>query len=306
MNCALILTRWLHFTTEMVLFGTLLFPLYSGIEGSSRHVVRESPRLPTILAAAGMLVLLTATAWLALEAGEMGDGPADMVNPAAILAVLTGTTFGHVWQVHLALAVVLAAVVAKAPLGGRRHGAALVLVALLLASQAWVGHAVMERGAVRAVHIMSQIIHLAAGGMWLGGLVPLGYTLRRANGKDADQWSGLSIHAVQRFSMIGLAAVVMLLASGLVNSWFLVGSWRALATTLYGRVLLAKLCLFLIMLGIAAYNRLALLPQLDSDLDRRHSLSALYRAVTAEQVFGVAILGISSILGTLSPAIHGP
>jgi len=43
---------------------------------------------------------------------------------------------------------------------------------------------------------------------------------------------------------MGYVAVAVLIASGLINSWYLVGSFAALLGTLYGRLLLAKLSLF--------------------------------------------------------------
>jgi copper resistance protein D len=43
---------------------------------------------------------------------------------------------------------------------------------------------------------------------------------------------------------MGYVAVAVLIASGLINSWFLVGSFAALLGTLYGRLLLVKLSLF--------------------------------------------------------------
>jgi copper resistance protein D len=49
---------------------------------------------------------------------------------------------------------------------------------------------------------------------------------------------------LSRFSVMGYVAVAVLIASGLINSWYLVGSFAALLGTLYGRPLLVKLSLF--------------------------------------------------------------
>jgi putative copper export protein len=46
----------------------------------------------------------------------------------------------------------------------------------------------------------------------------------------------------------------VLIASGLINSWYLVGAFAALLGTLYGRLLLVKLSLFFGMLVLAAAN----------------------------------------------------
>src|SRR6266700_1259161 len=58
-----------------------------------------------------------------------------------------------------------------------------------------------------------------------------------------------------RFSSMGYVAVATLVGSGLVNSWFLVGSVSNLLKTLYGQILLGKLALFAAMLALATANR---------------------------------------------------
>ena len=88
----------------------------------------------------------------------------------------------------------------------------------------------------------------------------------------------------------------------------LVGSLSALIGTTYGELLLPKLGLFGLMLCLAASNRFWLVPALakaatisQSDL----ALARLRRNILAEQILGVLVVGIVSLLGTLSPAIQG-
>ena len=58
--------------------------------------------------------------------------------------------------------------------------------------------------------------------------------------------------------MLSLCCVSVLIASGISNSWLLVGSIHALVTTRYGWLLLFKLALFGILIGFGARNRLAI------------------------------------------------
>ena len=53
--------------------------------------------------------------------------------------------------------------------------------------------------------------------------------------------------------------------TGVINTWNLVGSVGALFGTGYGRLLMVKVALFLMMLGIATVNRLQLSPRLEVD-----------------------------------------
>ena len=103
---------------------------------------------------------------------------------------------------------------------------------------------------------------------------------------------------------MGYVAVAVLLATGLVNTWLLVGSATSLTTTTYGWLLILKLCLFVGMLILAAVNRFWLVPTLINDKrDSSPSIMRLRRNVLVEQVFGALVLLIVSILGTIEPAI---
>jgi putative copper resistance protein D len=95
----------------------------------------------------------------------------------------------------------------------------------------------------------------------------------------------------------------VLIASGVINSWFLVGSFAALVGTLYGRLLLIKLSLFFGMLVLTAANRLWLVPALTrKKVQQRVSLLRLRRHVLAEEIAGILIAAIVSVLGIIEPA----
>ena len=84
-----------------------------------------------------------------------------------------------------------------------------------------------------------------------------------------------------------------------MNGWFLMGLTHlgALATTAYGRLLLAKLLLFGAMLCLAAANRYRLTPRLTEALNRpgatTPALSALRTSVTLE--FALAVLVLAAV-----------
>jgi len=97
--------------------------------------------------------------------------------------------------------------------------------------------------------------------------------------------------------------VALLAITGTVNSMMLVGSFEAFATTPYGRLLAVKIALFLAMTGLALVNRFRLLPRLNDVTQASVSLRTLCRSVIVEQMLGLAILGVVSVLGTWPPAI---
>jgi putative copper resistance protein D len=114
---------------------------------------------------------------------------------------------------------------------------------------------------------------------------------------------------LDRFSGIGPAVVAVLVLTGLVNSWFLVGlaQWQALFTTAYGIALTAKLGLFAGMLLLAAANRYRLSPKLRADVERgaspATSLRKLRVSILTETTLSILILAAVALLGTWEPPV---
>ncbi len=143
-----------------------------------------------------------------------------------------------------------------------------------------------------AVHVASDAAHLLAAGAWIGGLVPLGSILLGYSMGDSEPSVDVD-RILLRFSSMGYVAVATLIASGLINSWLLVGSVSNLLTTLYGQILLVKLGLFGAMLALAAANRFWLVPRM---IETRAGASG-------DQFLGLMVLLAVSVLGTMRPAV---
>ena len=149
----------------------------------------------------------------------------------------------------------------------------------------------------------NQTLHLLAAGLWLGGLVPLGYLLRL--GRSVEDAAGMCLirGAIRRFSQMGYLAVALIAATGAVNTLLLVGGAAAMFSTVYGRLLAVKILLFLAMVVVALVNRFYLSPRIAGDT--RAALGSLYRGVEFEQGLAICILALISVIGTLPPAILG-
>ncbi|HEX7775573.1 MAG TPA: copper homeostasis membrane protein CopD [Parvibaculum sp.] len=281
---------WVQFAAAMLLFGGGLFRLLLGEAAAAIDAA-----LVRWLRGAAVVACLSALGWLLLESANMGNGWPDAVNPASVAAVLRETEFGHVWIARLGLVLFLLAV-ALAPASRCAFRFGTGFAALFLASLALTGHAVMNAGVAVLLHPLNQAVHLLAGGAWIGALLPLWLCLRRGRGGDER----LTHLAVRRFARLGYAAVALVLASGFVNVWFLVGSLHALEGTFYGHLLLVKLALVAAMLALAVLNRVRLAPRLAAgDMARLW----LKRSVTAEILFAICILAAASFLGASAPAL---
>jgi putative copper resistance protein D len=134
-------------------------------------------------------------------------------------------------------------------------------------------------------------------------LVPLGSILLGYSMGDGEPIVDLD-RILLRFSSMGYVAVATLIASGLINSWLLVGSVSNLLTTLYGQILLVKLGLFGAMLALAAANRFWLVPRMiETRAGASVWLGRLRYHVLGEQFLGLMVLLAVSVLGTMRPAV---
>lgn len=105
---------------------------------------------------------------------------------------------------------------------------------------------------------------------------------------------------------MGTVAVAVLVATGLVNSFMLIGLAELphVLTTTYNQLLAAKLVLFAVMLAFAAANRFRLTPALSrqaGDADVGGGVRALRRSSSVEAAVALAVLLIVAMLGALSP-----
>lgn len=291
--------RWLQFGGAVVLLGTPLFLFYSlrRSDGVDAAWVR-----PT-LAVAALTVALASLAALVAQTAVMAGSLGEAVKFASLAAMVDGTALGTAMIVRAGAAVfaLLGALVLKR---GRLPWVAATLAGLVVsASFAWTGHGAATEGPAGPFHLVADVVHAVAAAIWLGALAALTILLlRRTPAGD------VGIHrALHGFSSLGAAAVALLVLTGLVNSWFLVGpaAAGALSSSPYGQLLLAKLGLFVLMLGLAVANRYRLVPALGSALAAAEDAKAAFRSlrlsVVAETLAGIGLLGVVAVMGTLPP-----
>ena len=168
-----------------------------------------------------------------------------LVDANAIWSVLTETTFGHAWLVRFGLALLIAVLLGRFdPAGGWRtraeSTAGALLCAAFIAGLAWAGHG----AAGSLIETLGDSAHLVAAGGWLGGLVPFVMVMASSyEGRTAARAS-LAADVTVRFSIFGIVMVAVLIVSGTLNSWYLIGDVPHLVGTEYGQLLLIKVALF--------------------------------------------------------------
>ncbi len=286
----LVIVRAVHFAACLAAFGTAAFMLLAGsLHGLDRPLRRFTAAMLALAVVSGAVwFILVAARILAVPVSEaLGDG-------RSLITVATDTRFGRIAMIRLGLA----ALAGVALLWPRRRWPPAVAMAALTGAIAWTGHAGAGTGAVGALHLTSDLLHLIAAGLWLGALPVFAALLIWAQSDPAR--GDLATAVTRRFSLLAIGCVLALLVSGIVNSAVLVGWPTDLLAATYGRVLALKVALFAVMLALAAFNRYRLTPRLPA----RGALGALAATTLAETALGLGILLLAGILGTLAPASH--
>lgn len=281
----------------VIFFARIWRPAWSG--GSPAF----DSRLRTILLAAAGTGLLATLLALALQAATAtGETFWQALAPATLLELMA-TRFGMVWgAAALAWVAALVVVLARRPL----PVAALILpLAVLVAAPALGGHA-STQGPV-ALLLPLVVLHVLAMSAWAGGLATLLLAVPAATTRlePADR-TRLLASLLLRFSPMALIAVGVILLTGVVQAVIEVGSFPALIETAFGRAVLIKFVLLLILVGFGAFQRRSLLPQLERLAATGAAPGAggatLRRVLQAEVALIAVILVATGALAGYSPS----
>lgn len=235
--------------------------------------------------------MLSAILLLCAQAGMMGSGWSDAINPQIWLAVL-GTRFGSVWLWQILLGVVTVAMLLLKP--RTLQSMLLILAAAQLILLAGVGHAAMREGFVGGLQRMNHAVHLLSAGWWVGGLLPLLMCMRMAR---KPHWRQAAITAMMRFSRYGHVAVAAVLLSGIINSLMILG-WSLPLESSYVRLLGVKVVFVAVMVIIALYNRYFLVPR----FNRSPTATKQFIQFTwLEVILSVLVLLAVSVFATWEP-----
>ena len=303
----LVIARWIHFASAFVLFGSSFFWFYMPREHSLAHPGQLAKALVAttiMLRIAAPVAAISGVAWLALVLINMTSDFHSVVDPEDLRLFFYETPVGTVSIIRLAL-LAIAVVVAFLPWHGRVWYSFLLHIgALLLISQARLGHAAQGgAGVYGAIMITVYAIHMLAAGAWVGGLPPLLFGLVEQRHFAPNEARICTVDILSRFSAMAMIAVTLIVASGIANAGFRVaGSFGKLFYTDYGDALLTKISVVAAMLALAYFNRFVFMPKLRSAaLKRMGQITWLGRSVTLELALGVLVLGAAAVLGITPP-----
>lgn len=272
------IVRFLHLAALMLLFGCGAFPLYTKKPDGVLHQY-----LRGLVLTCAIIALISGALWFAFP------GPA------------LYTTVGQILIVRLLLIAAALILFARKSIGAAWTAGA-VFSTLAVATVALTGHAQSGVVAGAGLHLLGDVLHLIAAGVWIGALAWLLMLLSshtQAPRRDIE-------HALAGFSGVGPGVVAMLIITGIVNSLYLIGPQSALSLwrRAYGLTLLIKLALFAMMFALAAVNRYRLTPRLAIAADggnTEQTLRAFKGTIAAETILAVLVLAAVALMGVLPP-----
>lgn len=243
----------------------------------------HEPRIERAALALGWAALL-------LLAGDLIGWVMGVVPPGAGLggiAAAIGSNSGVVGLGRIAL-------IALALLLLRRRGraaAALALTAVLIGAAS--GHA----AAISPwITMPANAIHLGSVSIWLGGLLLL---VLAPDGPTDESHAWKFMDIARAVSGTALLAVILISASGMVQSARFVGDLAAFTHTSYGRGVLLKSTGLAVLVGFGAWHRLRAMP----DLELEGARQGFRRTVRLETIVMLAVVMVAAWLARVSPPV---
>ncbi|MGA8634964.1 MAG: CopD family protein [Candidatus Dormiibacterota bacterium] len=270
-----VVSRWLFFIGVMGIVGIASTCLFA---------------LEDLPASTGRML---AGAWIVGTLGIAGVVEAQREAAGVGFSSLFSTSLGTtaIERVAAMAATGLAVIAASvAPTSAKR--AALTLAAIGAAASIWVDVAASHAGAQApvAVNLIAQWAHIAASGVWIGGLLVLIVTVR-------GQPSEVKGRAVRRFSTIAGIAIVLVALTGTLRAVIEIGSIGQLFGTAFGLLVLVKVALFLILAALGAINRYRNVPR------AARVLRGLRRVGSTEVIIGAAVVLVAAALVNVAPPV---
>jgi copper transport protein len=290
-SAALGFGRLLGFVGIAAFFGGVLFLLLCWPSGRASKTAQRTLQFGWLIAFVG------AAASLLLE-GPYGTG--QTVAHSFDWSLVKGVAHTRYGQALLARVVLLVVAASAAALAVRRTGRVFagIFGALMLATLVtfpYTGHSSV--GSQVPLAVLSDVLHLTAMSVWFGGLLMLSVVVL----PDEDEQTVRAVAV--RFSRAAMASVIVLVATGVYQSWREAGIVASLTSTHYGKLLLVKTAIVAGVLLVAeASRRWVGRVRHTPDGGEQVSVRALGWSVSLETAMVVVVLAVTSLLVSGVPA----
>ena len=303
-------SRWAALVGAMVLiaswpiWSTVIRPVLGPVRNESAPIVRAMRRFvlgAVITAIAGSLYALAVQA-CSLPEGTFFD---------RIINTLGQTRYGYLWLARLGLIVGLGLVLAASGWWFMKRRQVEGVIAWTLAAAvalpfSLIAHASAQPSG-RTFAIVADAAHLLTSSVWVGGITILvAVVLPGVRRMTPEGRRSFLRRLLPQFSTMALICMAIMGLTGFYAGWLNVGNWTALTTTTYGRALIVKLGLLILILGLAGINLLVIERKLHNPEANANAgpvwSQRLRWTVTIELVLVVILLAAVGQMTSLQPA----
>jgi len=289
------LFRFVHYAGLLLLFGAAAFLIFA--RGWRAHVPMR------LFTGAAIILPFVSAGLMALLIAQMMGVPATALDGQMIGAILFGTDMGMAFIVRVLALIVGCIAIAMVGRAKLSLPLAMVFYAIALATLPWSGHAAATEGGLGLFHRANDAVHLLAAGAWIGTIGLFFYLVTRAQREPQTVSPATLLASLHRFAPLGVALVVTVAITGVVNMELVFGLHNAIAVAPngYGQLLMAKVGLVGLMLGCAIFNARCVRRRVQLRSDDVEPLRALRVSLAAELSFAVMAVALVAILSVMMP-----
>jgi copper transport protein len=139
-----------------------------------------------------------------------------------------------------------------------------------------------------ALSIGLDMSHMLAVSLWVGPLLIIVY--------DRNMWlatdESTSAPSLRWFSRTAGFAVPVIVVTGVIQAWLMLDGFGQILESRYGRTLIVKVCLVVVLIALGAVSRVAM---------QRKQSGSLRQSMGIEVLFGLIILALTSTLVAMPP-----
>jgi copper transport protein len=206
----------------------------------------------------------------------------------SLLSETLTTQYGKMQLARLVLLGVIGALIAVIQFRGTwwwKIGAWASLVGVTL-TLSLAGHPVATNPVALSVGL--DMLHVLAVSLWVGPLLIIVY--------DRNMWlatdESTSAPSLRWFSQTAGFAVPVIVLTGTLQAWLMLDGFGQILDSRYGRTLIVKVCLVIVLIALGAVSRVAM---------QRKQSGSLQQSMGIEVLFGLVILAITSTLVAMPP-----
>jgi len=315
------LVRGLDYLSIALLLGGLAFLLVAWQPGLAESRSPADPeqrwsdasrafarRMGRLLAAAVVLGVLVSVLGILLQGASAAGVSLWSSLQSTVVRDTLESRFGQVWGLRAIDWLALGGLLLVARTRRPRWLLAFVGIgaAYLAITPALAGHASIQ--SPTAVFFPSDVVHVLAASVWVGGVACLLLVLPAATRRlEGPERSRLLLAVLKRFSPLALAAVVAIAVSGVVQAYIDVRSLEGLLHTTYGALILVKTALLLCLIGLGWVNRERVIPALERIVGAERPPGGVgmlaRRSLRGELALMLCVFGVTAALISYAPPV---